>query len=174
MSEDHNTTSVKESVKKSKKDSVLTAVIIAVVVFLIGYNIFSYYKSSILLPGKTFTEVSGINPANGRSATINFHEGKVIVNFWATWCNGCVKEINVFDNISRRAKVVGILKKPMNPREFSSLRISYENVVAEDTIFEEMYISFLPTTLLVKDGVIKKVHTGPVTEELLSGWLSNE
>ncbi|HDT11389.1 MAG TPA: TlpA family protein disulfide reductase [bacterium] len=160
--------------KRSKKDRILTTGIIIVVVFLLGFNIFNYYWAKIVLPGRNFEEVYGIDPVSGRDSVVKFQEGKVIVNFWATWCNSCVKELTVFESFSRKTKVVGVLKKPFNSRNFSSLRISYRNIIATDTVFEEMFISVLPTTLLLQDGIIKKVHTGPVSEEILRNWLASD
>ncbi len=176
MSEHHEkNNNSQENVKKTKKDKIVTAVIILLTVFIIGYNLFSYYAPNIMLPGKTFDKVSGVDPFNGRNTTINFPDGKVIVNVWATWCGSCVKELHVFDKFSSKTKVVGVLKKPYDVRGFSRSRVRYRNVVADDRFFDDFYISTLPTTILVKDGAIDKVYVGPVTEKILSDWLaSNE
>jgi thiol-disulfide isomerase/thioredoxin len=157
----------------SKKDKIVTAVIVVLVLFVIGYNLFSYYSASIFLPGKEFSVISGIDPSNNRNKSIDVSKGKTVVNFWATWCSGCVAEINELANASRYVSVVGIMKKPFNKNVFSALRLPYDNLIGEDLVFEEMFVSVLPMTLLVIDGVVKKVHTGPVSEDMVKQWLKD-
>ncbi len=160
--------------KRSRKDKILTAVIVSLVFLIIGHNVISYYGASIFLPGREFSEITGIDPSNNRNTRIDISTGKTIVNFWATWCNGCLKEVHNLSNISRNVRVVGVLKKPFNPRVFSSLRLSHTNIIADDELFEEMHVSFLPLTVFVVDGVIKKVHTGPVSENTILDWLKDD
>jgi len=158
--------------KKNKADKTLTGVIIIIVLLLIGYNIISHYSANIFLPGRNFQEINGIDPDSGRNARIDISEGTVIVNFWAVWCGSCIKELYLFNDISRKVKVVGILKKPYTRGSLSKLRLPYANIVGEDSVFEDMKISVLPTTILVENGVIKKVQTGIVTSEMLNSWLA--
>lgn len=45
-----------------KKDKIVTVIIVIVVVFLIGFNMFSYFSASIMLPGKSLSFISGVDP----------------------------------------------------------------------------------------------------------------
>lgn len=44
-----------------------------------------------------------LKDSSGRTATLNQYRGKVVLlDFWATWCTGCKKEIPWFSELRRR------------------------------------------------------------------------
>ena len=162
-----------ENVKK--KDRVITTVITAVIVLLIGFNIFSYYGASFVLPGKPLPFISGADPETGTASTIDLSNGEFIINFWATWCGACVSEMGDLNKIAQKYSVYGAIKKPFKKDVYSAVEPAFKSVIWDDELFNEYYISVLPTTVFVKNGVIVKVHTGPFSEKIADKWLlSNE
>ena len=102
------------------------------------------------------------------------HRGKwVVVNFWATWCKPCVKEmpdLSALDTMRDHVQVVGLAYDDSDPKDIRAFLakhpVSYP--VAIVSTFEPME-SFatprgLPTTYLIgPDGKMAKKFLGPVT-----------
>lgn len=160
--------------KTNKKDRAVTGFIIVVVALLIGFNLFSYFGASLMLPGKPLPFVSGIDPENGRLNTINLSEGTYLINFWATWCGACVSEIGELNRISQKVTLYGVMKKPFKKEIFDAVTPEFSNVISEEDFFNDNYISVIPTTVLVKDGVIMRVHTGQITAKIVDEWISKD
>lgn len=74
----------------------------------------------------------------GRPATLSSWRGKpLIVNFWATWCPPCLKEIPLFSRLQEghpNVQFIGIaVDKPGNVRDFVANRsLSYPILIASD------------------------------------------
>lgn len=154
----------------TKKDRIVTVIIVTVVIFLIGFNVFSYYGASIVLPGRELPFISGLDPENNAVTKIDLSNGVFIVNFWATWCGACLTEIPALNEISKKHNLYGVLKHPFKKDVYNSVSSEYKSVIAEDSFFENMYLSVFPTTILVKDGIITKVHAGLISEEIINEW----
>lgn len=102
----------------------------------------------------------------------------VIVNFWATWCVPCIKElpgISQFVATHSNVRAIGIAYEDTDPSDIRAFLgkhpVSYP--IAQVTMdkplkdFDEPL--GLPTTwLIAPDGKVAKHFTGPVTPALLS------
>ncbi|HKT29264.1 TlpA disulfide reductase family protein [Dyella sp.] len=102
----------------------------------------------------------------------------VIVNFWATWCVPCIKElpdISQFVKTHPNVRAIGIAYDDTDPSDIRAFLdkhpVSFP--VAQVTMdkplkdFDEPL--GLPTTYLIApDGKVAKHFTGPVTSALLS------
>ena len=141
--------------------------IFALVILVIFFNIFSYYGASIMLPGRELREISGVEPQTGRTARIDLSKGTVILNIWATWCGACLAEMPELNKIAEKYKVYGAIKPVFKYEVYRDVAPKFKSVIAPDEFFEDLYISVLPTTLVIKDGVIKKVHTGTLTADFV-------
>ena len=101
---------------------------------------------------------------SGSIHTLSSHRGKVVIlNFWATWCPECVKELpslSAFAEANKDVVVLGIASErdPETVRKFlSSAPVAYPVLLdASGDIFVRKYlIRALPTTVIVdRNGMI--------------------
>ncbi len=125
---------------------------------------------------------------DGRMISADDFAGKaLLVNFWATWCAPCRREMPLLDQVSRlhaeRLAVVGIaIDDPGAVAEFvAELGISYPILVGSSDVLVTQRAwgnsaGALPYTVLVDaEGVIRWQHLGEVSEsdlaEPLDKWL---
>lgn len=107
-----------------------------------------------------------------------------IVNFWATWCTPCVKELPVFNSLSKRyeGKAVKIILMsfdfkeayPETLRQFIKKKglqpeVVWMNETSADTFIpniDERWHGALPATLVISaKNKIKHLWEGTVTEK---------
>jgi peroxiredoxin len=117
----------------------------------------------------------------GQQLRLHDQRGKVVLlNFWATWCPPCRREIPLFIELQRRyakqgLQIVGISVD--NPeavaRYWQEMRINYPLLIADETTFELMAAygnsqGGLPYSVLIAaDGRIAGVKIGPYHREEL-------
>ena len=109
----------------------------------------------------------------GNLEGIDDHLGKVIIiNFWATWCTPCVKEMPSFENLYRRFRSKGLTilavsldkNSPSKVQEFvDKHKLSFPVLLDTDGGAEKLYPSFtIPFTYVVdkKGRVVARVDGG--------------
>jgi len=125
-----------------------------------------------------------LRDAGGVTRAMSAYRGKVVVvNFWATWCVPCVKEIPAFSKVHAdgggRVDFVGLgIDSPDNVTAFADrFKPSYPLVVA-GAVGTELARALgdesgaLPFTIVFgADGRVVARHLGQVDEATLRRWL---
>lgn len=120
---------------------------------------------------------------NGRMHALSDHRGRfVVVNFWATWCGPCVREIPMLRTLHAERDDVVVVGVNFEQIDDASLRafldefeVSYPVVRAggEPLLPFEPLLG-LPTTFVVDpDGRLLARRTGEVTRDFIDDVLAD-
>ena len=159
--------------EEKKSSKIIHIIIFSLVVLVLLFNIFSYFGASIFLPGRELSQVAGVDPQTNHRISLDVSHGTVILNIWATWCGACIAEMPEINKIAEKHKVYGAIKPVFKYEIYREVNPGFKSVIAPEEFFGDLYISVLPTTLLIQDGIIKKVHTGTMTADFAEEWLKN-
>ncbi len=94
----------------------------------------------------------------------NFHKtilnlkGIALVDFWATWCGACQKQIPIIDELSNEMSDKALIAKV--------------NVEQAQNIAQIFKITSIPTLIIFKDGKTIEKLTGLHTKEQLKSALN--
>ncbi len=115
-----------------------------------------------------------ITTLEGKSFDLSSQRGKwVIVNFWATWCSPCIKEmpdISSFVASHKEVAAIGLAFEDTDKAEVQAFAKAHP--VAYPLALLDMYKPpedfgaprSLPTTYVISpDGSVAKIFTGPIT-----------
>jgi peroxiredoxin len=113
-----------------------------------------------------------LKDASGKDVTLADLKGKVVlVNFWATWCEGCQVEIPWFvefqkEYVGRGFVVVGISMddgwKSVKPW-LKEKKVNYPVVIGNEGLGKQYGLDGMPLTVLVdREGRIADLHPGIV------------
>ncbi len=123
---------------------------------------------------------------DGQSHSLSDFRGEwVIVNFWATWCAPCLKEIPDLMELSHltdpvAVKVIGIDFEEIDTdalkKFIQALKINYLILrVGDSPLIPFEPLKGLPTTFIVSpDGRIVFTKVGATTKEMLIAELKNQ
>jgi thiol-disulfide isomerase/thioredoxin len=121
---------------------------------------------------------------DGKEVTLRDFAGKpVIINFWATWCAPCIKEMPELESFYFKKKGDGLELLMINLKESKDVVAEFVGqnnftfkVLLDETgkTSEEFQVFGLPSTYFVdRKGVIVDRHMGSLTSEILYGGFKN-
>ena len=135
---------------------------------MVGIFTFAQFRKEVSLDTKQIVDVNikEFYQQNG------IHEKKVsLINFWATWCLPCMKELPSLNRLFELKKnddfqVIGInsdyenQKKLVN-KTIKDLRISFPQILDKDGKFVEKFnVGGLPTTIVVHNSKVVRILAG--------------
>ena len=97
-------------------------------------------KAAVLTPSELLLD-SRLADLEGKQSTLREHlRGKTLVNFWASWCSPCLREMPLIDEMATQsgAKVIGIaIDDPRAAKSFLAQNpVSYDIFVVKSYIFK--------------------------------------
>ncbi len=112
---------------------------------------------------------------NGKTMTNRSLEGNIVIlNFWATWCEPCKKEIPELKQLAANseAKVVGIALDQDGLRAVKPFveknSINYTVLLGNEEVFNRFKGFGIPYTLVLdRKGKIVNIYRGPATKASL-------
>ncbi len=112
----------------------------------------------------------------------SLHGQVVLINFWATWCGPCVVEMPALEQQYQTFKDTGFTVLAVNVDEplpdVSAFAIEYDLTFSilldPGAVVNDLYrVRAYPTTFLIdRDGYIRRLHIGSMTEAQLRDYLN--
>ena len=144
---------------------------------LLGAALVPLARPKVVQPGSPAPAFK-LAKLDGGLATLDDWRGQVVLlNFWATWCPGCVEELPALDKLYRANgkdgfSVVAVSLDEKGRSEVSpfvkKLGLSFPILLADSRVAAAYRVLGLPTTYLVdRSGVIVKRYSGVVDPAVL-------
>jgi peroxiredoxin len=117
-----------------------------------------------------------LSDSKGASVKLSDYKGKVVVlDFWATWCEGCKVEIPWYIEFQNKYKEEGlsVVGVSMDDDGWKSVKpflaenkINYPIVIGNSDLGTQFGVTALPVTLLIdRNGKIAESHAGMVDKD---------
>jgi len=131
-------------------------------------------------PAPDFT----LKDLSGNDVTLSSLKGQVVlVNFWATWCSPCRFEMPAIQQRYEALKDQGLTVLAVDADEpiedvapfINAYQLTFTVLLDPSATVNDLYrIRGYPTTFFVdREGMINKLHLGPLTEAQLDGYLKD-
>ncbi len=182
------------------KDSRIAYFLVAMVAAIAGFSVYHFGLSNSSnhpsTPRDPLTPMSqelvgsqrpefSLTDLEGQALSITKWDGLVVlVNFWATWCPPCRKEIPAFMEILNRYRdrgfqIVGIaIDEPEAVTDFiNDLGVNYPQLIGEQDAIEVSQIygnhfGALPYSVLFdRQGIIRFIKPGELKQDMLESHL---
>ncbi|MEK4628950.1 redoxin domain-containing protein [Solibacillus sp. FSL R7-0682] len=148
-----------------------------VIISLIGVAICSVILSTVLKKKEAQAKRDTFALLNTENEKVTIdQQGSVILNFWATYCPPCEREMPALEAAYPSLQEKGIDLYAINVEEptklvnhyLSKFKLSFPILLDRDgDVKNHFHIMALPTTLYIKNGEIVHTVKGELTEEQL-------
>ena len=142
---------------------------VALLVFSISFTTSVTYAASEKISGKgaNFT----LKSRSGKNIKLSELRGQVVMlNFWASWCGPCRKEMPLLEKIHKKYKRLGFTLLGINVEENSSaakkylrdVKVSFPILFDRTNKTSKLYnVNAMPTTILIdRNGNKRFLHKG--------------
>jgi len=134
---------------------------------LLATAVISFPTQAVGTAAPDFT-LASLNSGNLRLAEL---QGQVVLlNFWASWCGPCRKEMPILNDLHNRYKDIGFTVLGVNVEQDSSLAQNYLRDTpvdfpilfdTENQVSKSYHVVAMPTTVMInRDGKIRFIHQG--------------
>jgi peroxiredoxin len=114
--------------------------------------------------------------ASGKTAKLTDYRGKVVLlDFWATWCTGCKKEIPWFSEFQKKYGAKGFAMVGVSLDEggwkvlkpfLADAKVPYRMLLGNDRMMHRYGIQNLPDTFLIdRSGRIAAAYTAGIVDK---------
>lgn len=168
-----------------KQKRLLTrTIILSVLAAAVAYTLYANMnkdKNEKIEIGKPAPDFVLIDMEGNKHRLSDYKGQGVFLNFWATWCKPCEREMPYIDNQYKQFKDEGVQVLAVDVSESELVvnkfierhNLSIPVMIDHDGSVQGAYgINPLPITFLIdKDGNVVKSHTGELTEETVRQFM---
>ncbi len=142
---------------------------IMLVSFVLLFSVTTSYASSQKISGKApnFT----LKSRSGKNVKLSELRGQVVmINFWASWCAPCRKEMPLLQKIYKKYKKLGFTLLGVNVEQNSAaaknylkdVKVSFPILFDTTNKTSKLYnVSAMPTTIIIdRSGNMRFIHKG--------------
>jgi thiol-disulfide isomerase/thioredoxin len=147
------------------------------------YLILLFLISNFAFSGESKPEFS-VKDIDGKTHTAKTTNGKfLIINFWATWCPPCVKEIpelvDFYEKYSDNVEILGFDYENKTTNKIKTFingfMVNYPIIMLENqrSEFEKFSIQYLPTSFIYNpEGKLIEIYSGELSADNLTEILN--
>jgi peroxiredoxin len=161
------------------KRTIMRVLVLGVIAVALGSAFYTAYSSdeSIVEVGENAPDFTLVN-LEGEEIRLSELRGKgVVINFWATWCNPCKREMPLIEEQYQIVKDQGIEILAVNIAEsnlavssfIKRLGVTFPVLLDSDRAVTQRYgVGALPSTFFInKDGIVVEHFVGEMNESIL-------
>jgi len=159
------------------KRLITRTIILAVMALAVGYTLYANMnkdKNQKIVIGKPAPDFVLVDMEGNKHRLSDYKGQGVFLNFWATWCKPCEREMPYIENQYQQFKDQGVQVLAIDSGE-SELAVNrfierkgmtFPVLIDEGPVQAAYGINPLPITFLIdKEGNVVKSHTGELSEE---------
>lgn len=167
-----------------KKRRLITRTIILMVMALaVGYTLYANMnkdKNNKIVVGEPAPDFVLVDMEGNKHRLSEYKGQGVFLNFWATWCKPCEREMPYIENQYQQFKDQGVQVLAIDSGETDLVVNRFIDrkglnfpVMIDDGAVQATYgINPLPITFLIdKEGNVVRIHTGELTEETVRAFM---
>lgn len=155
---------------------ILQLVLLAILILAASYSILATASKKEEVEATNGAPSFSLVSITGETIDLASYEDGVILNFWATYCPPCKREMPAFEEAYETLQQDGIQLFAINVGEpkmvvnqyLQTLKPSFPVLLDRDGLVSKSYeVLTLPTTVFIKSGKIVQTVKGELTEEQL-------